>query len=67
MSESYNMHFEDVVLTTSSDVNELIGYFKQVETAKIETTFFNSLEHIYDHAFRTLIMNKSQVEILQEI
>ena len=67
LSESCNMHLEEVVLTTSSDVNELIGGFEQVDTAEIEATFLNSLEHIYDHAFRTLIMNKSQVEILEEI
>ena len=51
LAESCNRQLEEIALTTSSDVNELIGTFEQIDAAEVEARLLSSLRNICNHAY----------------
>lgn len=67
LAESCNRQLEEIALTPSSDVNELIGTFEQIDAAEVEGRLCKSLKSISTFACLTLGANQSHVDILQHI
>uniref|UniRef100_A0A7S3VEM6 Midasin n=1 Tax=Chaetoceros debilis TaxID=122233 RepID=A0A7S3VEM6_9STRA len=67
LAESCNMHLEEVALTPSSDVNELIGCFEQVDAAEVEARLLHNLEKVCNDACLTLVGTDKELQLLQEI
>ena len=67
LSQSTNMHLEEVALTPASDVSELLGCFEQTDVAEVEDTLLLSLKLIYEYACQTLIQGPAEVKCLQYI
>ena len=62
-----NVKLEEVVLTPSSDVNELIGGFEQIDAAEVEKRLFLSLTQIIMYASTTLLHTKREISFLQKM
>jgi midasin (ATPase involved in ribosome maturation) len=67
LAESCNRQLEEIALTPSSDVNELIGTFEQIDAAEVEARLCNNLKDISNFACLTLTTGKAQLKLLEEI
>jgi AAA ATPase containing von Willebrand factor type A (vWA) domain len=67
LAESCNRQMVEIALTPSSDVNELIGSFEQIDATEVESRLMNSLQDIFNHACLILTANKLLTEILREM
>eukprot|EP00979_Chaetoceros_neogracilis_P011124 scaffold2695_cov256-Chaetoceros_neogracile.AAC.6 len=67
LAESCNRQLEEIALTPSSDVNELIGTFEQIDAAEVEARLCNTLKNISNLACLTLTAGEPQLILLQEI
>lgn len=62
-----NVKLEEVVLTPSSDVNELIGGFEQIDAAEVENRLLQSMTHIIICANIALVHSSTEVAFLQKL
>lgn len=67
LSESSNVHLEEVSLTPATDVSELIGCFEQTDVSEIEIRLLKTIDSLSSHSSLTLIHSNDQVESLKEI
>ena len=67
LAESCNRQLEEIALTASSDVNELIGTFEQIDAAEVEARLLNALESICNAACLTLTSDALQLKYLEDI
>ena len=67
LSESCNRKLTEIALTPSSDVNELIGSFEQIDVAEIEKRLEKSFQHIIREASTTLVYSAQQLAFLQKL
>jgi MoxR-like ATPase len=67
LAEACNVKLEEVVLTPSSDVNELIGCFEQIDAAEVENRLLLSLRALANYASITLISDGDKLSYLQKI
>ena len=67
LCEATNMHFEEVALTSSSDINELIGCFEQTDVTEAMQKIVQTLGIVNNYTRLTLVNNDAQIECLQEI
>ncbi len=67
MAEACNMKLEEITLTPSSDVNELIGCFEQIDAVEIENRLLKSLGILCSCASTTLINTDVELSYLQKI
>ena len=63
LAESCNKQLEDIALTPSSDVNELIGTFEQIDAAEVEARLLTNLKRIYHSACLVLTGDKIQLQL----
>ena len=67
LSESCNFHLEEIALTQSSDVNELVGTFEQVDAAEYSIQLLHNLEGLYEVSCQLLASNNSDVIAIKTI
>jgi midasin (ATPase involved in ribosome maturation) len=67
LAESCNRQMVEIALTPSSDVNELIGSFEQIDATEVESRVIHYLKDIFNYACLILNCNKVQTEILREM
>lgn len=67
LAESCNVKLEEIVLTPSSDVNELIGTFEQIDASEVGNRLLNSLQLLLCHAFTTLIKSSHRLAYVQRM
>ncbi len=67
LAESCNVKLEEIVLTPSSDVNELIGTFEQIDASEVGNRLLNSLQLLLHHAFTTLIESSHRLAYVQQM
>lgn len=65
LAESCNAKLEEIVLTPSSDVNELIGTFEQIDSAEVCNRLLCSLKLLVCYASTTLILNPKGLSYMQ--
>jgi len=67
LAESCNRRMEEIALTPSSDVNELIGSFEQVDTAEVQSRLLSALTAINDAACLYLALTAEGIYLLKGI
>eukprot|EP00563_Minutocellus_polymorphus_P011097 CAMPEP_0181061420 /NCGR_PEP_ID=MMETSP1070-20121207/22512_1 /TAXON_ID=265543 /ORGANISM="Minutocellus polymorphus, Strain NH13" /LENGTH=5087 /DNA_ID=CAMNT_0023141375 /DNA_START=277 /DNA_END=15540 /DNA_ORIENTATION=+ len=67
LSESCNVHLEEIALTQSSDVNELVGCFEQVDATEYSKHLLKTLQTLFEVACQVLFHPGRQNDILREI
>jgi len=67
LAESCNRQLEEIALTPSSDVNELLGSFEQIDAAEVEARLLDALKNICNRACVILTHDDSQLKFLEDI
>ena len=55
LAQSSNMHLEEVAMTSSSDVSELIGCYEQIDTAENEEHLVRIFKNLHEKALQILV------------
>lgn len=67
LSESCNVYLEEIALTHSSDVNELVGCFEQVDTTECSKQLLKILQALFEIACQVLFHPGRQNDILRQL
>lgn len=67
LAQSCNVKLEEVVLTPSSDVNELIGCFEQIDAAEVVNRLLQSFRLLVSYASTALIHSDPELGYLQRM
>jgi len=67
LSESCNVHLEEIALTQSSDVNELVGCFEQVDASEYSIHLLRILRGLCEVSCQILSSSGQENEILRRI
>eukprot|EP00814_Leptocylindrus_danicus_P003365 CAMPEP_0116034410 /NCGR_PEP_ID=MMETSP0321-20121206/19601_1 /TAXON_ID=163516 /ORGANISM="Leptocylindrus danicus var. danicus, Strain B650" /LENGTH=113 /DNA_ID=CAMNT_0003510737 /DNA_START=64 /DNA_END=402 /DNA_ORIENTATION=+ len=67
LCEATNNQLEEVALTPSSDVSELLGCFEQIDQLEMETNFTQHLRKLYDGSCVELCGSSKEIDILMKI
>jgi len=67
LSESCNVHLEEIALTQSSDVNELVGCFEQVDATEYSKHLVKTLQTLFEVACQVMSHPGRENDILRQI
>jgi len=67
LAEGCNVRLEEVMLTPSSDVNELIGCFEQIDSVEVENRLLRYLKEIISRASTMLVHSDEEISFSQSM
>ena len=67
LCEATNNQLEEVALTPSSDVSELLGCFEQIDQLEMETKLTQHLHELYDGSCVELCGGDDEIDVLKKI
>ena len=67
LSDACNVYLEEVSLTPSSDVSELLGCFEQIDSLEMERLLFNQICDLYIVSTSILVKSDEELVMLKSI